>query len=70
MIEDLKISYVDGDGINISLTPKLYDYSLENYYENLPYDLANIFSRIIKDSDANSDIIIEEIQEKFKQNNL
>ena len=70
MIENLKISYVDSDGINISLTPTLYDYSLENYNANLPYDLANIFSRIIKDSDANSDIIIEEIQEKFKQNNL
>ena len=66
MIENLKISYVDSDGINISLTPKLYDYSLENYNANLPYDLANIFSRIIKDSDVNSDIIIEEIQEKFK----
>ena len=66
MIEDLKISYVDGDGINISLTPKLYDCSLEDYNANLPYDLANIFSRIIKDSDANSDIVIEEIQEKFK----
>lgn len=66
MIENLKISYVDNDGINILLTPKLYDYSLENYTENLPYDLANIFSRIIKDSDANSDIVIEELQEKFK----
>ena len=66
MIEDLKISYVDSDGINISLTPKLYDYSLEDYTANFPYDLANIFSRIIKDSDANSDIVIEEIQEKFK----
>lgn len=66
MIENLKISYVDNDGINISLALKLYDYSLENYTENLPYDLANIFSRIIKDSDANSDIVIEELQEKFK----
>lgn len=66
MIEDLKISYVDSDGINISLTPKFYDYSSENYNANLPYDLANIFSRIIKDSDANPDIIIEELQEKFK----
>ena len=66
MIEDLKISYVDSDGINISLTPKLYDYSSEDYNANLPYDLANIFSRIIKDSDANPDIVIEEIQEKFK----
>lgn len=65
MIENLKISYVDNDGINILLTPKLYDYS-ENYSANLPYDLANIFSRIIKDSDANPDIIIEELQEKLK----
>lgn len=66
MIENLKISYVDSDRINISLTLSLYDYSLENYPENLPYDLANIFSRIIKDSDANPDIVIEELQEKFK----
>lgn len=66
MIENLKISYVDNDGINISLTPKLYDYYSENYTNNLPYDLANIFSRIIKDSNANSDIVIEELQEKFK----
>ena len=66
MIENLKINYVDNDGINISLTPKLYNYPSENYTENLPYDLANIFSRIIKDSDANSDIVIEELQEKFK----
>lgn len=66
MIENLKISYVDSDGINISLTPTLYDYPSENYNANLPYDLANIFSRIIKDSDANSDIVIEELQEKFK----
>lgn len=66
MIKNLKISYVDGDGINISLTPTLYDYFSENYNANLPYDLANIFSRIIKDSDANSDIVIEELQEKFK----
>ena len=66
MIENLKISYVDSDGINVSLTPKLYGYALENYTANLPYDLANIFSRIIKDSDVNSDIVIEEIQEKFK----
>lgn len=66
MIENLKISYIDNDGINISLTPKSYDYYLENYTKNLPYDLANIFSRIIKDSDVNSDIVIEELQEKFK----
>lgn len=66
MIENLKISYVDNDGINISLALKLYNDSLENYSENLPYDLANIFSRIIKDSNANSDIVIEELQEKFK----
>lgn len=66
MIENLKISYVDNDGINISLTPKLYDYYSQNYTENLPYDLASIFSRIIKDSNANSDIVIEELQEKFK----
>lgn len=57
MIDNLKVTY-QIERINISLSPS-------NTYENIPYDLATIFSRIIKDSDANSDIVIEQLIEEF-----
>lgn len=57
MIDNLKVTYQTED-INISLSPS-------DVYENIPYDLATIFSRIIKDSDANSDIVIEQLIEEF-----
>lgn len=57
MIDNLKVTYRTED-INVSLSPS-------DVYENTPYDLATIFSRIIKDSDANSDIVIEQLIEEF-----
>lgn len=57
MIDNLEVTY-QTEGINVSLSPS-------NTYENIPYDLASIFRRIIKDSNANSDIIIEELIEEF-----
>lgn len=57
MIDNLKVTYRI-EGINISLSPS-------DVYENIPYDLAIIFSRLIKDSDANSDIVIEQLIEEF-----
>ena len=57
MIDNLKVTY-QTERINISLSPS-------DVYENIPYDLATIFSRIIKDSNANSDIIIEQLIEEF-----
>lgn len=57
MIDNLKVTYQTED-INISLSPS-------DTYENISYDLATIFSRIIKDSDANSDIVIEQLIEEF-----
>lgn len=57
MIDNLKVTYRT-EAINISLSPS-------DVYENIPYDLATIFSRIIKDSDANSDIVIEQLIEEF-----
>lgn len=57
MIDNLKVTYQTED-INIALSPS-------DTYENIPYDLATIFSRIIKDSDANSDIVIEQLIEEF-----
>ena len=33
--------------------------------ENIPYNLAEVFTKIIEDSDANPDIVIEELIENF-----
>ena len=52
MIEDLTISYVC-NGIETTLAIK------DEYYDNMPYNLADIFARVIRDSDANAHIIIE-----------
>lgn len=57
MIDNLKVTYQVED-INVTLSPS-------DICENIPYDLATIFSRLIKDSDANSDIIIEQLIQTF-----
>ena len=57
MIDNLKVTY-QTEYINVSLSPS-------DVYENIPYDLATIFSRIIRDSEANSDIVIEQLIEEF-----
>lgn len=33
--------------------------------DNIPYNLAEVFAKIIEDSDANPDIVIEELIENF-----
>ena len=33
--------------------------------DNIPYSLAEVFAKIIEDSDANPDIVIEELIENF-----
>ena len=33
--------------------------------DNIPYSLAEVFTKIIEDSDANPDIVIEELIENF-----
>lgn len=57
MIDNLKVTYQTED-INVSLSPS-------DVCENIPYDLAAIFCRVIKDSDANSDIVIEQLIDEF-----
>lgn len=57
MIDNLKVTY-QTEGINVLLSPS-------DTCENIPYDLATIFCRVIKDSDANSDIVIEQLIEEF-----
>ena len=58
MIEELTIRYVC-NGIETTLTIK------DEYYDNMPYNLADIFAKVIRDSDANAQIVIERLKNTF-----
>lgn len=57
MIDNIQINY-SLNGINVTL-------SIE-HTDNLPYDLAEMFIKVIDDSNANSEIIIEELTRNYK----
>ena len=57
MIHNLTINY-NIENTNVSLSTETTD-------ENLPYNLADIFIRVLKDSDANTDIVIESMIDEF-----
>ena len=59
MIQDLKISYVI-NGIETTLTIK------DNYADNIPYNLANMFEKVIRESNANPQIVIENLKSAFE----
>ena len=59
MIQDLTISYIC-EGIETTLTIK------DDHYDNLPYNLAKMFEKIIRDSDANPQIVIENLKSAFE----
>ena len=57
MIENININYrIDGIDINLSIA----DDEIEN---NLPYNLANMFSRLVKDTNANPAMVIEDMKQ-------
>lgn len=58
MIEELTIRYVS-NGIETTLTIK------DEHYDNMPYNLADIFAKVIRDSDANAQIVIERLKNTF-----
>ena len=58
MIENLMITYVC-NGIETTLAIK------DEYYDNMPYNLADIFAKVIRDSDANAQIVIERLKNTF-----
>lgn len=58
MIEDLIISYVS-NGIETTLAIK------DEYYDNMPYNLADMFEKVIRESDANTHIVIENLKNAF-----
>lgn len=59
MIQDLTISYVC-DGIKTTLTVE------DDHYDNIPYNLADIFEKVIRESDANPQIVIDNLKNAFE----
>ena len=56
MIDNLKISYELDRDISVTLSTET------GYDDNLPYNLAAVFAKVIKDSRANEDIVIENLK--------
>ena len=59
MFSDLIISYIS-NGIETTLTIK------DEHYDNLPYKLADMFEKVIRESDANPQIVIENLKNAFE----
>ena len=59
MIQDLKISYVCS-GIQTTLTIK------DNYADNIPYNLADMFEKVIRESYASPPTVIENSKSAFE----
>ena len=59
MIQDFVISYVC-NGIKTTLSIE------DDHYDNLPYKLADMFAKVIRESDANPQIVIENLKNAFE----
>ena len=59
MIQDLTISYVS-NGIETTLTIK------DDPYGNAPYNIADMFEKVIRDSDANPQIVLKRLKSAFE----
>lgn len=57
MIDNLTITF-ESNGITHTLDVPTMD-------ENLPYNLATAFTEIIKQSDANSEMVIDNLKDEF-----
>ena len=58
MIQELTISYVN-NGIKTTLTIE------DDHYDNIPYNLADMFEKVIRESDANPQLVIDELKNAF-----
>ena len=61
MIDNLRISYTFGSHVSVTLS------SFTDYDNNLPYNLAALFAKVIKDSNANENMVIENLTEMIKE---
>lgn len=55
MIENLKVSYIKKDDLQVTLAP------VAEVEENLPYELATLFTQIIEDSQVNRELVLKEL---------
>ena len=58
MIQDFVISYIS-NGVKTTLTIE------DEHYDNLPFKLADMFAKVIRESDANPQIVIENLKNAF-----
>ena len=56
MIDNLKIIYELDRDISVTLSTET------GYNDNLPHNIAAVFAKVIKDSDANADMVIEDLK--------
>ena len=56
MIDNLTISYELDRDISVTLS------TCEGYDDNLPHNLAAVFAKVIRDSRANKDMVIESLK--------
>ena len=57
MIRNLTISYYV-DNVNVKLYTETDD-------DNTPYNLADIFARVVKDSNSNEEILLEQLKDNL-----
>ena len=56
MIDNLKISYELDRDISVTLSTET------GYNDNLPHNLAAVFAKVVKDSNVNANMIIENLK--------
>ena len=56
MIDNLKISYELDRDISVTLSTET------GYDDNLPHNLAAVFAKVVKDSNVNVDMVIEDLK--------
>ena len=59
MIDKLTISYELDRDISVILSTET------GYDDNLPHNLAAVFAKVIRDSRANADMVIENLKNEF-----
>ena len=59
MIQDVTIRYIC-NGVKTTLTIEA------EHYNNIPYKLADMFEKVIRESDANPQMVIENLKNAFE----
>lgn len=63
MIDNLKISYELDRDMSVTLSTET------GYDDNLPHNLAAVFAKVIKDSRANTDMVLENLKIELENEN-